>query len=197
MPVVLRFSADWRTPVVRSASAEYSRPFSGRPRVCSPVITCPRWLESVSTSGAAAVTWTFSVSCPTVMVRSTRGREPTCTCTLSTSATAKPLFSAVITYVPGFTVKNSYWPAAPVVFTFETPVSRLVSVTVASGITAPELSRTVPTTDAVSNCAEADTEKMTRKSAPSVNRFRIPMPLSRTKGRPVGRSGLVESKWRF
>ena len=62
VPVVLLFSADCRTPVVSSASAEYSRPFSGNSRVCAPVITCPRWLESVSTSGDDAVTWTFSVT---------------------------------------------------------------------------------------------------------------------------------------
>ena len=36
-----------------------------------------------------------------------------------------------------------------------TPVCVLVSVTLASGTTAPELSRTVPTTVAVSNCAKA------------------------------------------
>src|SRR5262249_60143419 len=29
----LLFSADWRTPVVSSASAEYSRPFSASPRI--------------------------------------------------------------------------------------------------------------------------------------------------------------------
>ena len=44
------FSADSRTPVVSSASDEYSRPFSGSARVCSPVITWPRWLVSVSSS---------------------------------------------------------------------------------------------------------------------------------------------------
>ncbi len=38
----------------------------------------------------------------------------------------------------------------------ETPVAVLVNVTLASGTTAPDWSRTVPTTDAVSNCARAD-----------------------------------------
>ena len=85
------------TPVVSSASAEYSRPFSGSARVCSPVITWPRWLESVSMSGGAAVTSTFSVTWPTGICRSTRSRAPTWTCTLSTSAIAKPVFSAVTT----------------------------------------------------------------------------------------------------
>jgi hypothetical protein len=36
-----------------------------------------------------------------------------------------------------------------------TPVCVFVNVTFASGTTAPELSRTVPTTVAVSNCANA------------------------------------------
>ena len=71
--------------------------------------------------------------------------------------------------MPGFTVKNSYKPAAPVVFTIESPVSTFVSVTVASGITAPELSRTVPTTDAVSNCADADAAESKRAIEQSVN----------------------------
>src|SRR5215212_5184746 len=39
------------TPVVSSASDEYSRERSGSARVWSPVITWPRWLESVSMSG--------------------------------------------------------------------------------------------------------------------------------------------------
>ena len=47
-------SADSRTPVVSSASDEYSRPFSGSARVCSPVMTWPRWLVSVSSRVAAA-----------------------------------------------------------------------------------------------------------------------------------------------
>src|SRR6266571_2015426 len=57
--------------------------------------------------------------------------------------------------MPGFTVTNSYPPSWPVVRATDTPVSVLVSVTFASGTVAPELSFTVPTTDAVSNCAEA------------------------------------------
>ena len=83
--------------MVSSASDEYSREMSGSARVWSPLITWPRWLESVSTSGDVAVTSTFSVTCPTAIWRSTRSRAPTCTCTLSTSATAKPAFSAVTT----------------------------------------------------------------------------------------------------
>ena len=43
-------------------------------------MTCPRWLESVSTSGDVAVTSTFSVTWPTGICRSTRRRAPTCTC---------------------------------------------------------------------------------------------------------------------
>ena len=97
---VARASATSRracTPVVSSASDEYSRPFSGSARVCSPVITWPRWLESVSTSGGAAVTSTFSVTWPTGICRSTRSRAPTWTCTLSTRRDREPGFSAVTT----------------------------------------------------------------------------------------------------
>ena len=43
----------------------------------------------------------------------------------------------------------------PVVLTTEMPVPALVSVTFAPGTTAPDVSRTVPTTVAVSNCASA------------------------------------------
>ncbi len=55
-------SADRRTPVVSSASDEYSRPFNGSARVCSPVMICPRWLVSVSSSDATALTSIRSVS---------------------------------------------------------------------------------------------------------------------------------------
>src|SRR5262245_46040050 len=103
----LLLSADWRTPVVSSASAEYSRPLSARPRIWSPVITWLRWLVSVSTSGDAAVTRICSLSAAIVIDRSTRSRAATCTCTLSTSAIEKPLFSAETTYTPGRTVLNS------------------------------------------------------------------------------------------
>ena len=50
LPVVSEDPASL-TPVVRSASDEYSRETSGSARICSPLITWPRWLESVSTSG--------------------------------------------------------------------------------------------------------------------------------------------------
>ncbi len=73
------FRAERRTPVVSSASEEYSRPFNGSARVWSPVITCPRWLVSVSSRVAAAETSTRSVICPTCMARSTRCRAPTVT----------------------------------------------------------------------------------------------------------------------
>ena len=97
VPLVLLLSADWRTPVESSASAEYSRPLSASSRICSPLITWLRWLVSVSTSGDAAVTTTFSVSWPTAISRSMRMRAATCTWTLSINAIEKPAFSAVTT----------------------------------------------------------------------------------------------------
>ena len=92
VPLVLLFSADWRTPVESSARAEYSRPFSASSRIWSPVITWLRWLESVSISGDEPVTTTFSDSWPTASCMSTRSRAPTCTWTLSVSAIEKPGF---------------------------------------------------------------------------------------------------------
>src|SRR5882672_1980117 len=65
--------------------------------------------------------------------------------------------------MPGRTVKNSYVPSALLVLLTETPVAVFVNVT--PGATAPEESRTVPTTDAVSNCAEARTAKKLSTSA--------------------------------
>src|SRR3954453_23541425 len=50
---------------------------------------------------------------------------------------------------------NSYEPSAPVTRLTETPVSGLRRGIVASTTTAPDESRTVPTTAAVSNCAHA------------------------------------------
>src|SRR6478752_230093 len=50
---------------------------------------------------------------------------------------------------------NSYDPSEPVTRFTETPVSGLSRVIVASTTTAPDESRTVPTTAAVSNCAQA------------------------------------------
>src|SRR4029078_2140421 len=66
-----------------------------------------------------------------------------------------PASSPVTTWVPGLTVMNSYEPSEPVTRFTETPVSGLSSVIVASPTTAPDESRTVPTTAAVSNCAQA------------------------------------------
>src|SRR5262245_43194858 len=57
--------------------------------------------------------------------------------------------------MPLLTVTNSYAPSAVDVRVSETPVAVLVSVTLAPGMTAPDVSRIVPTTDAVSNCAKA------------------------------------------
>src|SRR5512140_1119293 len=53
------------------------------------------------------------------------------------------------------TVTNSKLPFASVTRVMAMVVSRFVSVTVAPGTTPPVLSLTVPTTDAVSNCAYA------------------------------------------
>jgi hypothetical protein len=47
----------------------------------------------------------------------------------------------------------------------DTAVAVLVRVTVAPGTTPPEESRTVPTTEAVSNCAEARAAKTLNRSA--------------------------------
>src|SRR5438093_12568878 len=66
--------------------------------------------------------------------------------------------------MPGFTVTNSYPPSWPVVRATDTPVSVLVRVTFASGTVAPDASFTVPTTDAVSNCAEAGAAAKRRRS---------------------------------
>ena len=87
-------SAESRTPGLSSASEEYSRPFNGSSTACSPVISCPRWLESVSSRGEAPMTSTVSVSAPGVSRRSTRWRAPTVTCTSSATATEKPWSSA-------------------------------------------------------------------------------------------------------
>ena len=57
--------------------------------------------------------------------------------------------------MPGRTVTNSKLPSDEVVRATDTPVAVLVKVTLASGTVAPDASFTVPTTDAVSNCAEA------------------------------------------
>src|SRR5262245_55484605 len=70
--------------------------------------------------------------------------------------------------MPGLTATNSYVPASPVVFDTEIPVSALVSVTLAPGTSAPDVSRTVPTTEALSNCANAEL-------APARSRARIRM----------------------
>ena len=55
-------------------------------------------------------------------------------------------------------------PLASEIFVWLTPVATLVRVTVASPITAPELSRTVPTIDAVSNWADAEAAERIRNT---------------------------------
>ena len=66
VPPVVRFDEPSLTPVVNSASAEYSRPFNGSARVWSPVMTWPRWLESVSIRGDSPLTVTASSIAPTL-----------------------------------------------------------------------------------------------------------------------------------
>src|SRR5581483_1335989 len=73
-------------------------------------------------------------------------------------------FSAVTMYAPGRTVTNSYNPSAFDERVADTPVAVLVSGTFASGTTAPDASRTVPTTEAVSNCANAGTAHSNRNT---------------------------------
>ena len=93
VPPVL--NADTRTPGLSSASDEYSRPFSGSSTACLPVMSWPRWLESVSRSIEVPTTWTVSVSWPGASCRSTRWRAPTVTWMLSATAVEKPWSSAV------------------------------------------------------------------------------------------------------
>ena len=57
--------------------------------------------------------------------------------------------------MPGRTLVNSKLPSEDVVRTADTPFSVLVNVTFASETTPPDESLTVPTTEAVSNCAKA------------------------------------------
>ena len=146
-------NAERRTPGLSRASDEYSRPFSGSSTACRPVMSWPRWLESVSSTCTAPTTCTVSLTWPGARARSTRCRAPTFTETLSATAVEKPCNSAVTLYRPIRTVMNSKLPFASVTRTMATPVSRFVRVTVAPGTTPPVLSLTVPTTVAVSNCA--------------------------------------------
>ena len=57
--------------------------------------------------------------------------------------------------MPGFTAGNSKFPSSADVLTVEIPVSIAVNVTFAPGTTDSDASRTVPTTVAVSNWADA------------------------------------------
>jgi hypothetical protein len=50
-------------------------------------------------------------------------------------------------YLPGNTFTNEYRPLESLVVSLEIEVSRLVNVTMASGMTDPEGSDTVPTTE--------------------------------------------------
>jgi len=71
------------------------------------------------------------------------------------------------------TVKNSKLPSAADVRVRATPVAVLVSDTVAAGTTAPVVSRTVPTIDAVSNCAYAGAQAHSSRSTPIVRRTAV------------------------
>ena len=70
-------------------------------------------------------------------------------------AIENPSFSAETRYGPMRTVKNSKLPFASLLRSALTPVAVFVSVTRASGTTAPDESFTEPTTVAVSNWAHA------------------------------------------
>src|SRR5687768_6026803 len=73
------------------------------------------------------------------------------------------------------TVKNSKLPFASDIFSTLRPVSRFVNVTLASGTTPPELSRTVPTTVAVSNCANDGVAQRTSASVTRVLTIAVPL----------------------
>src|SRR5215510_12560588 len=77
--------------------------------------------------------------------------------------------------MPLFTVTNSYVPSAFDVRVNSTPVAVFVRVTLAFGITAPDVSRIVPTTEAVSNCAKAvDAVAMDRNNTVASTRMGAP-----------------------
>ena len=86
--------AERRTPGLRSARSAYARPFSGRLTICSLPMTCPRSLDSVSSSLAAPVTTTVSPTLPIASARSTLWRALTVTATFSASAAENPWSSA-------------------------------------------------------------------------------------------------------
>jgi hypothetical protein len=129
---------------ITTARSSTLRLFRGRSTICRSVIVWPVVPDSVSISGASAVTVTSACNPPGSSLTSTVEVVAVSTFTRSTTAFLKPDSSTVTRYSTGSSAVAAYVPAADVTRSNVWFVPRFVTVTVAPGTTAPEVSRTVP-----------------------------------------------------
>src|SRR5580693_2932656 len=130
------------------------RPFNGRSSTPCDVTSVPIVEVSVCNAGATLpATSTVCEISPTSILASMRARSPAATVRPDELYNLKPLSSTFRAYVPTWTDEKTKSPEPDVCAVCETFVSTFVSVTTASGRTAPLESVTVPTTAALFCCA--------------------------------------------
>jgi len=131
-------------PGERLASMIGFRLLSGRSSMRAFSMTMPRSTFSTSSSGSSLDTVTLSAMAPTSSTMSMPAACATWSCMLSRSKLLNPGMLADSLYVPGFRNMKRYWPTALLCVVNDTPVSVLVSFSVAPAATAPDGSVTVP-----------------------------------------------------
>src|ERR1019366_6962951 len=162
-------------------------------------------LGSGFTSGAAAVTSTVCVACPTVNVMLSVDTDPTVT-SACCSNFWKPAGLVLTIYRPVFNNRNRNSPLASVMLFCVDPVSRLFRVIVAFGTTAPLGSLRVPAMSPVvsdwAKSAGASNSKIvrTKRTVPLVEflNIRLPPQQELVKYTPdtAGRSSAAPFGWR-
>src|SRR5262245_7863315 len=120
------------------------RPLSGSVLICSSWTVVPSSDVATCTSGEAAATVTVSATVPTSSRAFTRTFVSTVSSMSESVAVLNPGSSATILYLPVGSEGAVYSPAWSVTMVRVRPVPWFVSVTVAPGTAAPDVSVTVP-----------------------------------------------------
>ena len=132
------------TPGIVRVRLTKFRPFSGSASICARTTVVPSSELLVCTSGASAWISIASLIWPISSFRSARSFWSTPRCRLARLTFLNPLISAVTLYVPVGSSGAVNSPDGSVTTVRLRPVSVFTSVTVAPGIAAPDVSRTVP-----------------------------------------------------
>ena len=137
------------TPGTTSASAIALRPFNGNSCILVRSTSSLTAVDRVSTPVDSAFTVTLWLTSPTASTTSTRAFWSTSSVMPCCTNLVKPVFCATTLYSPTGRFVIRYAPEASELVEREKEVSTFSAVTCVSGITAPLLSLTIPTSEAV------------------------------------------------